>query len=141
MIRQDTRHAGIHHSEIEIVLMREHVNGCAALFPARAQHVRHHLRCDCLRISRHTFIHDAVISRKHHNLRLLQAHHIAFLDQAQLHSKRFELTQSAEGFGFVIKLVLQLVGQLHGSQARANRYDLGQLNQGRAHTAVFKNKR
>ena len=139
MLGQIARHTRIHHREIEVVLMRQHIDGRAAallaIFIHHAQHIRHHLRRHSLRIGRYALIDDAVIPRKHHNLRLLQAHHLTALDQPELNRQRFQLPQRAERLGFVIQLVLQLGRKLHGGQAMADRRDLGRLKGGLCHVS------
>ena len=70
------------------VLPRQYVDGSAAV-----QHIEHHLLRDLKRKRRHAFSGNAMVARKNHDLRVLEAHHVASLYQPQLQRQVFKLAQ------------------------------------------------
>jgi len=87
------------------------------------QHVADHLHGHGLGVGRHAFCGNAVVSGKHHHLRLDQHWRFAPLNQAQLQRQVFEQAQRARRFGLVVDLVPQ-VGFKQGIGGELNRRNL-----------------
>ena len=78
---------------------------------AACQKVLHHLPGHVLRIRGNTFRHDTVIAGENQHGWLTQTRLEGFLNQANLQRQSFQLSQTADRFGFVIDGGLQFASQ------------------------------
>ena len=89
--------ARIDHMQRTAILAGEHIDGGAV-----GQEVLDHLPGHVLRIGRYAFRHDTMVARKYQDGGIRDPDARRALDQAELDGQRFEASQAAERFGFVI---------------------------------------